>query len=171
MDSCKGMLEGIYQTMVPFGDKDRIRWNKEKGEQYTVKSYYAMLARDMADSLFQPHERDVNFLKKRIWDTNIPFCIAFFAWRAYWGRIQLIDKLNSEGMHLENECILREREEETGEHVLLKCKFSRKVWEFFLSAFRRQWTMPWGIREALGKDLMQGTLSPKTVHGGGLQKL
>lgn len=59
------------------------------------------------------------------------------------------------------EGVLCGRDEEFRDHVLLNCDFSKKVWKFFLSTFKRYWTLPENIREALGKDLIHGPLSTK----------
>lgn len=59
-----------------------------------------MLAKERADSVLQPQERDDSFSHKRIWDTQVLFRVAFLVWKAYVGRIQTIDKLNNKGMNM-----------------------------------------------------------------------
>lgn len=107
------IMDGIYQAATQFGEEDSIGWEKRHGESYTVKSYYAVLAKEIADMILQPYEIEVNFPHKGIWDTTIPFKIAFSTWKAYWGRLQTIDKLISRGMNLVKECALSKRESES----------------------------------------------------------
>lgn len=52
-------LEGIYQAAIHFGEKDRTGRQKEKGDQYIVGSYYAVLAKERANLVLVP--QDVGF--------------------------------------------------------------------------------------------------------------
>lgn len=55
------LLEGLYNAVTHFEEEDKIGWKWEKGEDYSVKSCYAILAKYKADLAPQPHERVVNF--------------------------------------------------------------------------------------------------------------
>lgn len=46
------------------------------------------------------------------------------------------------------------------DHVLLNCRFSKKIWEHFLPTFKKPWAIPSSAKAGLGQDLIQGTLSP-----------
>lgn len=54
-----------------------IEWEGEKDGKYSVKSYYAVLAKERAYNVLRPHERDDNFPQKHIWSTSILFRAAF----------------------------------------------------------------------------------------------
>lgn len=73
------LLDGIYQAIIHFGEEEWIGCEKEQGENYTVKSYYVVLAKERVDLVFQPQNTDPNFPNKRIWDKTILFEITFVA--------------------------------------------------------------------------------------------
>lgn len=91
----------------------------------------------------------------------VPSKIAFFAWRVYWGRIQIINNLNKRGTMVGNECKLCWEEEESVDHMLLNCSFAKKVWEHSLPTIENPWIFPDSTKACLGKDLIQGVLSTK----------
>lgn len=79
---------------------------EEGSGEFLVRFHYAVFSKERAEYTIWPHGRQVDIPHKHIWDTLIPFSVAFFARRAYFGRIQTIDKLVSKGMNLADGCIL-----------------------------------------------------------------
>lgn len=75
--------------------------------------------------------------------------------------IQTINRLVSKGMNLADECILCHNSGETAEHILITCPLAKSVWDYFLPTFKRPWTIPATVKEALEKDLFGGPMSPK----------
>lgn len=73
-------MDGIYQVALQFVEEDRIEWEREANGEYSVRSYYAVLAKKRAEYTIQPHERVDNFPCKHM-DTSIPFRVDFFAYR------------------------------------------------------------------------------------------
>jgi hypothetical protein len=70
---------------------------------------------------------------RRIWKCWAPSKCKFFIWRAIQNHCWTADRLARQGMsHLEK-CPLCDQEEETIQHLLTRCVFSRQVWFAVLS--------------------------------------
>lgn len=72
-----------------------------------------------------------------------------------------IDMLVSKGMNLVDKCILCNNGGESLEHILIICPTAKSLWEYFVPTFKRPWTILATVKEALGKDLFVGQMSPK----------
>lgn len=107
--------------------------------------------------MLQPQDKEDNFPFRRIWESGVPFYTAFFAW---W-HIQTIDNLIKRNIGVDNNCSLCEVQEECIDHVLLKCNFSKPIWDYFQSSFGRQQYIPNSAKLAPSKGLVLGPLAPK----------
>lgn len=115
-----------------------------------------MLAQERADRVLLQNERLPNVPLKKIWNASIPLRIGFFAWRVYHGRLQTVDNPNVRGMRLHNICSMCEKSEDSVDHILVTCRWTKKVWDFFLPLFKRGWTCPSNAKDALCEDFVNG---------------
>lgn len=99
---------------------------EEEQEAFSVNSYYAFLAKERAERHFQPQERQIYFSTK-IWDPAIPFRVAYFVWRVYFGRIQTKDELITRGMDILSGCSMCENGKESVDHLLVYYPLAKKL--------------------------------------------
>jgi len=85
-----------------------------------------------------------------------PSHIAFFTWTAGLGKIFTIDNLKRRELTLVNWCCLDKKSEETINHLLIYCEFTRELWHLVLILFGVSWIMPGTILELLHCWMMQG---------------
>ncbi|KAL5716954.1 hypothetical protein ACHQM5_010053 [Ranunculus cassubicifolius] len=160
------LIEEIYGVLhevgLTFGEEDGREWLWGKGGRFSVKSFYDVIAKEMAEEELREEEITRDFPYKRIWDVEVPFRICFFVWMVYLGRIQTMENLNERGMGLTNLCVLCEDgEEEDVNHLFLKCRCAKELWEWFYGSFGVPWMRPNSVKGALGLELIHHSLSPK----------
>ncbi|KAL5709840.1 hypothetical protein ACHQM5_020477 [Ranunculus cassubicifolius] len=152
----------LHEAGLLFGEEDGRVWIWGNGGNFSVKSFYEEIAKDLAEKELRNDEILRLFPHEKVWDLEIPFRICFFAWMAFLGRIQTMDNLNERGLNLVNLCVLcDEGEEEDVDHLLLRCTRANEVWEWFFGSFGVPWVKPRSIKEALRMDLIQEELQPK----------
>lgn len=79
---------------------------------------------------------------KRIWKSWAPLRCKFFTWLAVNNRCWTSDRLAKFRLQHPDACPLCDQEEETIQHLLVKCVFSRKVWLYILEKIGRAVTAP-----------------------------
>jgi hypothetical protein len=87
---------------------------------------------------------------------KVPPRIAFFTWTTTLGKILTIDSLRRRGLTLLNWCCLCKKSEETVNHILIHCEFTKEMWHFDLILFGVSWVMPSNILELVQCWKMQG---------------
>jgi hypothetical protein len=72
---------------------------------------------------------------KRIWKSLVlPKC-HFFIWLVAQKKCWTTDRLAKRGLNHSEKCLLYDQEEETLNHLLVKCSFSREFWYLLLRKF------------------------------------
>jgi len=122
-------------SITDFGDiKDRVEAIVLPKEQ-------------LADALVWPHNFDGNLTAKHafsflctrapllpwadlIWSSFIPPSHSFIYWRFHHGRMPTDENLRSRGCNVVSICNLCLKNDETSEHLFLRCQFSKKLWDW-----------------------------------------
>nr|KAJ0209586.1 hypothetical protein LSAT_V11C400182710 [Lactuca sativa] len=72
-------------------------------------------------------------ISKMDWLKEVPPKVLCFMWRAKLGRFPSVVALQKMGVWLDSiDCTYCNHDEECGDHILIKCPFSREVWEWIL---------------------------------------
>ena len=58
---------------------------------------------------------------------RVPTKVAFFTWKATWGKVLTLDRFQIRGVQLPNCCFLCGCEEENVNHILLHCIVTRAL--------------------------------------------
>jgi hypothetical protein len=83
---------------------------------------------------FEPHER--------VWQTWALVKCKFFMWLVAQRRCCTSDSLARRGMDHPEKCLLCDQEEETIDHIMLSCVFSRQFWFNWLQQVHLQMLAP-----------------------------
>lgn len=76
-----------------------------------------------------------NFSHTESWSQEAPFRVNFFAWSADLRRIKIINKFNTKGLDLLNECYFGKNSEEPADYIMVQCHIVKRIWDCFLSSF------------------------------------
>jgi len=107
-------------------------WQFSTTGQYTNKSAYEALF--IGATSFGPW--------KQIWKSWAPGKCKFFLWIAALNRIWTADRLARKGLSHPAACPLCDQAEETADHLLVACVFSRQVWFTVLQTYNLQTLAP-----------------------------
>ena len=102
--------------------EDSHTWKLSNGGQYSAKSAYDSLF--MGKILFRPWER--------IWKTWAPAKCRFFLWLVAHKRCWTSDRLARRGLPHPEKCPLCDQADESIDHLLIECVFSRQFWYYIL---------------------------------------
>jgi hypothetical protein len=108
----------ISEVELQVGVQDKHIWRLSKSGQYTAKSAY--------DALFQ----GAIFFRPlaRIWKSWAPPKCHFFMWLVVHNRCWTADRLERRGLPHPDKCPLCDQEEETIQHLLVRCVVARRFW-------------------------------------------
>ena len=98
--------------------EDSFVWSWEKDGKFSVRSAYA--ARFAG--------REVSTTADFTWRNRAPLRCRFFMWLAMRDRCWTSDRLARRGLPHQDACLFCDQEDESIEHLLLTCVFSRTVW-------------------------------------------
>ena len=104
----------ILQHDVP----DQYRWKLTQYGIYTSKSTYE--ACFVGSIKFTPW--------RKVWRSWAPLRCKFFVWLAVKHRLWMADRLASRGMQHHPACLMCDQAQETTNHLLLLCVFTRQIW-------------------------------------------
>jgi hypothetical protein len=108
----------VLQHEVP----DQFRWKLTQSGSYSSKSAYAAFF--------------VGTIKmgpwKRIWRSWAPPRCKFFIWLFFHNRCWTADRLAKRGLPHPEACPFCEQAEETIQHFLVECVFTRQIWVLIL---------------------------------------
>lgn len=119
-----------------------MQWNLEKGGNFSVKSYFKHLTK--WNNVLRP-----NFLMRQIWKAKVTPRVAFSAWEVCRECILTIDKLKTRGLAIPNRCYMCMQDEESCNHILLRCPVAFGLWSLIYSLVGISWVMMGSIREEL----------------------
>ena len=114
------------------GGQDKRIWTLFKDSRFSVATFFKALA----------GWNNSRFALGRIWKLKAPPRSLVFGWLALKNRISTMDNLRRKGLVLVNACPLCLQDEESVEHLLLKCSFTHRVWTTVLDSFGCRWVLP-----------------------------
>jgi hypothetical protein len=114
------------------GVDDNHFWRLAASGKYSAKEAYEILF--LGSIGFQPF--------KRIWKTWAPPKCRFFLWLAAHKKCWTADRLARHDMTHPDRCLLCDQGEETIDHILISCVFSRQFWFSFLGGVDMQGISP-----------------------------
>jgi hypothetical protein len=98
--------------------EDTHIWRFASTGQYSAKSAYEALF--IGVTQFNPWER--------IWKSWAPRKCKFFMWLVAHNKCWMANRLEKRGLPHPDYCLLCDQAEETVDHLLLSCVFSRQIW-------------------------------------------
>jgi hypothetical protein len=108
----------ISEVKLQVGVQDKHIWRLSKSGQYNAKSAYDTLFQGAV--YFRPFER--------IWKSWAPPKCHFFMWLVAHNRCSTADRLERRGLPHPDKCPLCDQEEETMQHLLVRCVVARQFW-------------------------------------------
>jgi hypothetical protein len=120
-------------------ERDSFKWNLTESGHFSIKSLYAELLNE-----------NTKFLRKYLWRLKVPLKIRIFMWFLNRKEILTKDNLAKRKWTGCKKCAFCS-EEETIEHLLLKCKFVRLIWRVVQFTFNMP--LPTNIKNMFGKWL------------------
>jgi len=118
----------LSEVSLQLNEEDTHVWQFSASGQYTSKSAYEALF--IGATSFGPWER--------IWKSWAPSKCKFFLWTVALNRCWIADRLARKGLPHPGACPLCDQVEETIDHLLVTCVFSRQVWFRVLQHFNLQ---------------------------------
>lgn len=116
-------------TLQP--EKDHRSWKWHPPQIYTAKRGYFFLINGGI----------ISFFNKIIWKCPIPEKVKIFNWLCYHNKVLTADTLAKKGVQGPSQCPLCSTQEETIDHLMFGCVFSRKIWSALLRGLSEQ-TLP-----------------------------
>lgn len=120
LDDLENLLESFSPIMQ---QKDRWRWMHAKKDEFEVK-----LIRNLVELYMK--EREVVEVIPTVWSNLVPKKVSIFIWRTRNGSIPVRTQLVRRGIDIPsilcpmcNDCV------ENIDHVLVRCRVSRLIWE------------------------------------------
>lgn len=103
---------------------DKTLWRWTADGVYTAKSAYEML-----------HRGSIQFVGyKLVWGSWAPMKVKIFLWLALRRRHWTADRRQRHGLPSHTRCFLCDQADESIDHIIASCTFSREVWFIALSA-------------------------------------
>lgn len=131
--------EDILRDMVNDRDREAIQsivlcrnqyidtryWCYEQNGQYTVKSAYKMLQRNLG----RWTEDEENKIWRGLWKLQIPEKVKVFLWRALNGCLPTKCNLRTRSIETDEVCPFCRVDKETTAHCFIHCIFARSCWD------------------------------------------
>lgn len=136
VNSCLLFFDRIYSQQIGRCREDMVRWEGDRGNKFSVKSYYSLLS----------GKEDSGFPWKSVWKTRAPSRAAFFAWEACHEAILTGDNLRIRRMIYVDWCFMCKSSGESTNHLLLHCPVARVLWNWIFGLFNLSWVMPGTVK-------------------------
>ncbi|WVZ89347.1 hypothetical protein U9M48_035768 [Paspalum notatum var. saurae] len=115
--------ELVDEVSLQPGVPDQFHWTFTQSGHYSCQSAYQAFF--LGGINFGPW--------KRVWKSWAPLRCKFFMWLALKNRCWTADRLAKRGLPHPHTCPLCDQEQETMQHLLISCVFSREVWTLVFS--------------------------------------
>nr|XP_025703912.1 uncharacterized protein LOC112805796 [Arachis hypogaea] len=126
------VAQKILQTPVSrISKEDRLLWPFRKDGEFTTKTgyYAAKKEEDERSHYYSPSSSSVfEELWEGIWNIKAPQKIKMFLWKVAHNIIPVRANLKKKSLLTNSVCPICAQEEETSEHTLLLCDWTRAVW-------------------------------------------
>jgi len=117
--------------------KDILRWGNSTKGTFTIKEAYYL-----ADTQVINEENQEWMI---IWRSNWWLKVSLFTWLATKNKILTSDKIQKKGFCGPSRCCLCKKDEETRDHLLINCMYTRKLWLDTRQIFRKSELIPGDI--------------------------
>ena len=118
----------LISTTIPGPpDSDKLIWTRSSDGEITSKFFFE----DLNNS--RPELHWCRF----IWHTFIPPRRSLLLWKVLHKRLATDENLKKRGIFLASRCHFCEKEEESLDHLLLRCDFSKSLWSYLATLFEK----------------------------------
>ena len=109
---------------------DKLIWKHSNSGDYKVKEACQLLLKDQYPNSTHNHKYFGigKGVWERIWKVKLPLKILNFIWKLLHGSLPVFEVLVNKGITVSSKCLLCNKEEESLNHLFLKCHFARVVW-------------------------------------------
>ncbi|XP_058732933.1 uncharacterized protein LOC131604515 [Vicia villosa] len=120
-----GVLDGLR---VATNEVDRFVWPYDSSNIFSVKSCYALMARELGEAVMDENSRQVLDI---MWGAKVPSKLKVFGWRLIQDRLPTKNLLLRRGILQQMEdvlCVFCHTNEEDVNHVFLLCPRMKLLW-------------------------------------------
>jgi hypothetical protein len=121
-------------SLIKAMKKDKRGWGSHSGTYTTTAGYKSFTT--------VPHVPPDPTIWKAIWTSKSILKIDMFVWTLAHRSILIGENLRRRGWEGPSRCPLCIQEEETSDHLLLKCPFAKEVWNLSLGLKPRTFNLP-----------------------------
>lgn len=126
------LIDLLRDIHFPEDMEDTRIWKASKNGSFSVSSFYAALSARVG----------TKSSLASIWRIKAPPWVVAFRWIAFRRRILTLDNLRKRGKIVVIGCQMCLEDEETVDHLLLRCSFAMKIWNSVINWFKCKWAMP-----------------------------
>lgn len=121
------LLSNVH--LSSFGLQDNLVWNGHSSGNYTVAQGYKWLLSNRAHVTFNRLQPSA-FPWKDFWRSKLPHRVLILVWRILWDALPTMVTLQQHHVNTSQHglCLFCGQHEETTDHVLLTCPFTKAVW-------------------------------------------
>ena len=112
--------------------QDEVVWSWETNDIYTTRSAYTA----------KFWGREVDQMAEFTWKARAPLRCRSFAWLALQNRCWTSDRLARRGLDHQYNCPLCNHEEESIDHLFIRCVFTRQLWAVIFQAMDKPCWVP-----------------------------
>lgn len=125
--------QAILALTVHEGRENVLTWQHEENGIFSVKSAYIICREERLQNSERGRanggsSHGMDPVWDKIWKLDCPNKVKHFVWRLAHNSHPLRRNLFRRGMKIDTKCPVRDRLDEDGGHLFLKCKFAKQVW-------------------------------------------
>jgi hypothetical protein len=125
VDVFTSFFQVLHSVSVRRGSEDRLWWVSSIKGLFKVGSFFSSLACFVGS----------HFPWKKVWQTQAPTRVAYFAWSAALGKILALDNLRKRHVILVDRCCMCKGNGECVDHLLLHCDVAYVLWSALFTRF------------------------------------
>lgn len=139
------------------GNEDKLIWKHSHSAHYKVRNAYYLIQQKQCPTnrIDQRTNGIPQNVWKLLWKVKLPLKIPIFIWKIMRDCSPVFATLKRRGIPVTNKCLLcEEEEEETIDHIFLRCHFVRVVWHGSILEIRTTSLMPNTARKWLSNCIL-----------------
>ncbi|KAH9735403.1 putative ribonuclease H protein [Citrus sinensis] len=138
-------IASFRPPMEGYGE-DQIFWSESKKGNFTVKSAYDALSKEL--------KGDDDQIWSCVWRWNGPQSIRVFLWLVLYNRLKTKAEISRRHVHLDSSCDRCGDGDENTLHVLRDCMVARRFWYAILPIHQRQYFFSLNLKDWMSYNLM-----------------